>query len=180
MHQVKERIRILNGYRVIYKPEYPKAMKNANWLGFVYEHVYVVENFLDRSLQDNEVVHHLDLDRANNRIENLLVLGRGQHAKLHAWLDKGAPMVKVVGGERVASGESKATKVCVVCNMTLQLKQKTYCSTDCQKVGYRKVVRPSKEELKELIDTTSFAAIGRRYSVSDNAVRKWARACGLL
>jgi hypothetical protein len=45
----------------------------------------------------------------------------------------------------------------------------------------RKVVnRPSKEELQEMLSLMSWCAIGRKYKVSDNAVRKWARAYGLL
>jgi hypothetical protein len=33
--------------------------------------------------------------------------------------------------------------------------------------------RPTREELKQLIRTTSFVELGRRYGVSDNAIRKW-------
>jgi hypothetical protein len=43
------------------------------------------------------------------------------------------------------------------------------------RVSNRKVIRPSKEELKKLINTFSFCAIGRKYGVSDNAVRKWVK-----
>jgi len=40
----------------------------------------------------------------------------------------------------------------------------------------RKVERPTKEELLALIKTHTFTAIGTRYGVSDNAIRKW--CCG--
>jgi len=36
------------------------------------------------------------------------------------------------------------------------------------------------EERIETIDTMSWCAIGRKYKVSDNAVRKWARKYGLI
>lgn len=36
-----------------------------------------------------------------------------------------------------------------------------------------KQVRPSREILKEKIRTMSFCSIGREYSVTDNAIRKW-------
>lgn len=39
----------------------------------------------------------------------------------------------------------------------------------------RKVERPSKEELEVLIKTESFLEIGRKYGVSDNAIRKWCK-----
>jgi hypothetical protein len=39
----------------------------------------------------------------------------------------------------------------------------------------RKVDRPPYEQLLAEIDATSFLAVGRKYGVSDNAVRKWLR-----
>jgi hypothetical protein len=39
----------------------------------------------------------------------------------------------------------------------------------------RRVERPSYEQLKEDVRTMSMLAVGRRYGVSDSAVRKWIR-----
>ncbi len=39
----------------------------------------------------------------------------------------------------------------------------------------RKVERPTYEQLLEEIEATSYLAVGRKYGVSDNAVRKWVR-----
>lgn len=39
----------------------------------------------------------------------------------------------------------------------------------------RKVDRPPYEQLLEEIEATSYRAVGRKYGVSDNAVRKWVR-----
>ncbi len=39
----------------------------------------------------------------------------------------------------------------------------------------RKVERPPYEQLLEEIEATSYSAVGRKYGVSDNAVRKWVR-----
>jgi transposase-like protein len=39
----------------------------------------------------------------------------------------------------------------------------------------RKVPRPSFAQLKEDVASMSFVAIGRKYGVTDNAVRKWIR-----
>ena len=39
----------------------------------------------------------------------------------------------------------------------------------------RKVERPSREKLEQLIMTTSFVEIGRLYGVTDNSVRKWCK-----
>jgi transposase-like protein len=39
----------------------------------------------------------------------------------------------------------------------------------------RKVPRPTYEQLKEDLSHMSWVAVGRKYGVSDNAVRKWMR-----
>jgi 5-methylcytosine-specific restriction endonuclease McrA len=49
------------------------------------------------------------------------------------------------------------------------------------KPSLRKVPRPSKEELKELLDLhKNFSYIGRQFGVSDNTIRKWARRYELI
>ena len=44
---------------------------------------------------------------------------------------------------------------------------------ECSRQKRRIADRPTREELKDLIRTCSFLEIGRKYGVSDNAVRKW-------
>jgi transposase-like protein len=39
----------------------------------------------------------------------------------------------------------------------------------------RKVERPSFEQLMADLESMSYCAVGRKYGVSDNAVRKWLR-----
>lgn len=41
--------------------------------------------------------------------------------------------------------------------------------------SFRKVERPPYKKLLEEIEATSYVAVGRKYGVSDNAVRKWVR-----
>ena len=78
------------------------------------------------------------------------------------------------------SVKSKADRFCKVCLHTLQQKETMYCSNKCRAFDNRRAERPSKEELKELIENNSWLALGRMYGVSDNAVRKWAKSYDLL
>ena len=39
----------------------------------------------------------------------------------------------------------------------------------------RRVERPPYDQLRREIAETSYSAVGRRYGVSDNAIRKWVR-----
>lgn len=52
------------------------------------EHRNIVEKQLQRKLNYNEVIHHLDEEPANNNLNNLLVISRGDHARLHRHLRK--------------------------------------------------------------------------------------------
>ena len=48
-----------------------------------YEHRLIMEKELKRKLTFNEHVHHLNGKKADNRVENLIVLTSVEHEKLH-------------------------------------------------------------------------------------------------
>lgn len=72
------------GYILIYRPGSP----NANKHGFAMEHRIVAEEMIGRPLKRDEVVHHINEVKTDNRPENLLVLSRGEHILLHKRLDE--------------------------------------------------------------------------------------------
>ena len=65
---------------------------------------------------------------------------------------------------------------CLECGKQISSGAK-FCS-DCF-IPERKVERPTREKLKELIRVKPFTQIGAAYDVSDNAVRKWCDAYNL-
>ena len=68
-----------SGYVYIQAPDHPYCTK----LGYVMEHRLLAEQALGRFLKKDEIVHHIDGDKANNDIENLEVLTRSEHVMRH-------------------------------------------------------------------------------------------------
>jgi hypothetical protein len=47
------------------------------------EHRYVMENHLKRKLTSSEIVHHINRNGSDNKIENLIIMTRAEHASFH-------------------------------------------------------------------------------------------------
>ena len=71
--------RASRGYVYLYRPDHPQASK----AGFVAEHRLVVEEKLGRLLLDTEIVHHRNDVKGDNSAENLEVMDRAEHARIH-------------------------------------------------------------------------------------------------
>lgn len=69
-----------NRYWARHTPDHPAA----NPAGYVLEHRLVAEQTLGRLLRDDEVVHHVNHDPIDNRPENLQVMSRAEHVRVHA------------------------------------------------------------------------------------------------
>lgn len=66
-----------NGYRVL----------NTHDGNGIKEHIKIMQDFIGRELKENEVVHHINLDKLDNRIENLQIMTRSEHSSLHRKMD---------------------------------------------------------------------------------------------
>jgi hypothetical protein len=116
------------------------------------------------------ILDHVNGHATDNRIENLRIVCPNCAATLDAHCGR----------------NKNLARTCVVCGQSFRSGAPTqmHCSERCggrseatrsAALAARKVERPPYERLLQEIAETSWTAVGRKYGVSDNAVRKWVR-----
>lgn len=74
-----------DGYIQVYELEHPYANKD----GYVMEHRLVMEEVLGRYIKENEVIHHINRNRKDNRPENLMIFSSiSDHMRYHGYFRK--------------------------------------------------------------------------------------------
>lgn len=73
------------------------------------------------------------------------------------------------GGQKFRAEHNR----CIDCGAIID-SHATRC-LDCYHLSLHKCIHPNREELKVLIRHFSFVEIGKKFNVSDNAIRKWCK-----
>ncbi len=134
-------------------------------------------------------LHHIDGDRSNNLIENLQILCNNCHTLTENYKSKNKDIIKnnshYCGCGNIKSINSKKCKECYIKYLNLKKENKNCLNCDkkikinsslctkCFNLNQRKIERPPYEELISLIDELGYVGTGKKYNVSDNAIRKW-------
>jgi len=106
-------------------------------------------------------LHHINSDNTDNRLENLKILCPNCHSQTLNFRGRNNISIK---------DERKITKYCG-CGKLINNKSKQ-CKK-CNELSQRKVERPPYKQLIKEIEELGYCETGRKYDVSDNAIRKW-------
>lgn len=117
------------------------------------------------------ILDHINGIHNDNRLENLRIVCPNCNAGLETFAGRN---VKRENKERKVEKINQNTKIETSYDYTSGMKLKS--SKKCEKcfhIERRKVERPPLEQLMKEVDEFGFSATGRKYGVSDNAIRKW-------
>lgn len=151
------------GYMYCYAPDH----YCANKAGKVLEHVKVMADYIGRKLLSNECVHHIDRDRKNNKITNLMLLTQQEHMELHAIEDK-----KTNYYERQCKNCGKLMR------LSDSTSHKVSCSVECS-IHLSRNFEITSEDLHKLVWSMPTAKVAEVLGVSDVAVAKRCKRLGV-
>jgi hypothetical protein len=103
------------------------------------------------------ILDHINGVYDDNRLENLRIVCPNCNAGLDTFAGKNIKKEKKTLLCECGNAKSRGSTIC----------------EECFRKKRRKVGRPSLEELKKEVDDFGYSATGRKYGVSDNAIRKW-------
>ena len=160
----KKEIRSINRdrYFSFYDPYHPLAGKTD---GMVYLHRHLASVKIGRWLTHEENVHHIDGNKENNDLDNLMILTNENHIKIHM----------------NENGKSKVIKNCIICGKEFECfnkkkKQKKFCSPECSQKSQRIRERPPCKEIIKRVSEQGYLATGRMFKVSGNTIKKWIKS----
>lgn len=109
---------------------------------------------------------HKDGNHKNNALNNLRWLCPNCHSQTDTFCGK---------------HKKKINKFCIECGCEIfrTSERCNKCSCIIKGLKRRKVIRPDKNKLQELVCSISMVKIGKMFNVSDNAVRKWCKSYGI-
>lgn len=81
--------------------------------------------------------------------------------------------------KRLVDPRKISRKPFVCCDCGVKITSGATRCASCAKIASRKVERPTKEILEQEVAENSFVSLGKKYGVSDNAIRKWCVSYGI-
>lgn len=115
------------------------------------------------------ILDHINGDPYDNRIENLRIVCPNCNSTLETNC-RGNGIKRIYDSTKNIYKSDNVYKKCS-CGEII-LKESNFC-TKCNGKQNRKVERPPYNQLLKEIEESNYTAVGRKYGVSDNTIRKW-------
>ena len=124
----------------------------------------------EKNVDPTKAIHQWSWERVKDEIGKCILVCSNCHREVHY----GMHVVEDITKNYRLYGVN-----CLTCGKDFETRDESqiYCSDKCFKKASRKIERPSKGDLKkDMTEISNWVAIAKKYGVSDNTIRKWARA----
>jgi hypothetical protein len=131
----------------------------------------------EKEEKPSQVILRWSFERAKKELDKCILVCANCHREIHAAEKKKKPI------DLQIYYRPWLKKTCPCCSEDFETKSinQKFCTNTCYAASQRKVTRPSKEELKELLDSgITWVKLGAMFHLSDNGVRKWAKNYKLI
>ena len=157
----------------------PPGHPNVNGDGYICEHILVAENILGRLLNGEEVVHHINKKRNDNKPSNLMVFASHRdHALYHS--GGNATVINGVWHTEPLHGKCKYCGADFIRDPSW----KKFCCKECSDNYFKSKKIISDTDIQQIIQDLketdgNFSFVSKKYNVSDNAIRHRLKYLGL-
>lgn len=120
-------------------------------------------------------LHHINGDNSDNRLENLQILCPNHHSLTENYRSRNSKK-RIVKNDYLKNKIKDLRQKTNSCKWCGKPARYTYCSKDCCCKSTRRANRPDLDTLLKEVNELGFVGTGRKYGVSDNAIRKWLKS----
>ena len=185
----------LRNWIIGYGGEPPRKLKKANPVinkktkpSIIKRHINEkTENILPNNKLDGDPRHISPDDEKTDKKEQPLVKNTSENNENVTVTEKIKPMIKKnivkkkpliitkkeITEESIETENNKINLTCKHCTNNITKESASGLCPGCSAKSRRTVTRPSLDELLNELKTSNYLAVGAKYGVSDNAIRKW-------
>lgn len=130
----------------------------------ILEHRHIMQVFLNKTLNSNEHVHHINGIKTDNRIENLLVIDPVSHGRLHHL-------------------KYSINKECVICSSVFtphktKRKRQQTCSENCRQIlSAKKRIKVSEIQFNQILtrrkNGEKLKNLAIEFNVTETTISEW-------
>lgn len=146
-------------------------------------------------------VHHINGDHFDNRLENLQLLCPNCHAQTDTYArqnknivknrfsvtsrakeiiyDKESSFIETPIETEIKYINNNEKKYCKLCGKEISSNGDKYCSPECAAKANRKFEASPEQLIEDFKEIKSFVGVGRKYGVTDNAIKRRCKKLGV-
>lgn len=144
-------------------------------------------------------IHHINGDHNDNRLENIQILCPNCHTQTDTYARSNKSikknsfkisqrLVEIINGEEssfikndiVIKKNIKEPKYCQFCGKEIKGDGEKYCSAKCASSAIRKFDVDKEQLVKDFKELKSYTQVGKKYGVSDTAIKKRTKMLGVF